>query len=74
MYHIVEFHADGGQVCSFGRKSFGDPKEAKEFAKKMRSEPGHSCKDSVKEYISETYIGNEGAIYPAVANLGRDEF
>lgn len=68
-YHIVDFHADGGQMCVPGRRSFTDPEEAGQFAEKMRREPGHVCgPNSVKEYTSETDLGNEGAVYPGVAN------
>lgn len=72
MYHIVEFHADGGQMCMPGRRSFDDPEKAKQFAERMRSEPGHNCgPTSVKEHTSKTDPGDEGAIYPEIANIGR---
>ena len=72
MYHIVEFHADGGQMCVPGRRSFDDSEEARRFAEKKRSEPGHSCgSKSVKEFTSETDLGDEGTIYPEIANTGR---
>lgn len=72
MHHIVEFHADGGQMCVSGRRSFTDPEKARQFAEQMRSEPGHTCGPaSVREYTSETDLGNEGAIYPEIANIGR---
>lgn len=64
MYHIVEFHADGGQACVPGRRTFTDPEAAKQFAKRMREEPGHTCgPQSVKESTSETDLGNKGMIY-----------
>lgn len=71
MYHIVEFHADGGQMCVPGLRSFEDPEEASQFAEKerMRDEEGHTCSDSVKTYASETSLGNEGVIYPEIANI-----
>lgn len=62
MYHIVEFHADGGQMCVRGHRSFADPEKARQFAEKMRSEPGHTCGPaSVREYTSETELRNEGS-------------
>ena len=72
MLYVVEFHADGGQMCVSGHRSFTDPEKAKQFADKMRSEPDHTCgPESVREYVSDTDLGNEGAIYPEVANIGR---
>ena len=41
MYYIVEFHADGGQMCVSGRRFFTDPEKGKQFANKMRTEPDH---------------------------------
>ncbi|MDO8621499.1 MAG: hypothetical protein Q7R31_04455 [Candidatus Levybacteria bacterium] len=70
MYYIVEFHADGGQMCVPGHRSFADLEKAKQFAEKMRSELGHTCgPESVREYTSETDLGNEGFIYPEIANI-----
>jgi len=43
MYHVVEFHADGGQMCVPGHRSFTNPEKAKQFADQMRSEPEHTC-------------------------------
>lgn len=75
MYYIVEFHADGGQMCVAGRRSFNDPVEARRFADRMRSEPGHTCgPKSVRTYISETNPENEGYEYPMIANSGREMF
>lgn len=72
MFHIVEFHADGGQMCVFGRRSFGDFEESKQFADKIRSEPDHSCgPESVRTFTSETDLGNEGYGYPMLANAAR---
>ncbi|TSC89546.1 MAG: hypothetical protein G01um10143_36 [Parcubacteria group bacterium Gr01-1014_3] len=73
MYYIIEFHADGGQMCIPGRRAFSDPEAAKKFAERMRSEPDHTCGlESVKEFVSETDLGNEGEIYPILANAGRE--
>lgn len=75
MYHIVEFHADGGQMCVPGRRSFSDPEEARRFAERMCSEPDHTCgPQSVRIYTSETDPGNEGYEYPMIANSGREMF
>ena len=75
MYHIVEFHADGGQMCVPGRRSFPNPEEASKFAERMRSEPEHTCgPESVRTYTSETDPGNEGHEYPMIANSGREMF
>ncbi len=56
MYHIVHFHADGGQMCGPGVRCFDDPVKASQFADKQRNVPGHTCKDSVREEISETPV------------------
>ena len=64
MYHVVDFHADGGQMCAPGRRSFANPEEARQFADHMRLTPGHTCgPESVREYTSETDLGNEGNTY-----------
>lgn len=72
MYHIVEFHADGGQMCVNGRRSFDDPEEADQFAERMRPEPNHYCgPESVKTFETEEILEDMGAIYPEIANIGR---
>ena len=63
-YHVVEFHADGGQMCVEGRRVFTDEAQADGFAERMRNEEGHSCgPESVRQYKSETSPGGEGDIY-----------
>ena len=75
MYHIVEFHADGGQMCVPGRRSFSDPEAARQFAERKRLEPDHTCgPKSVRTYTSETDLGNDGEEYPMLANSGREMF
>lgn len=65
MFHIVEFHADGGQMCVAGRRSFTDPGKARQFAEKMKAEPGHTCgPESVREYTSDVGFGDDGCVYP----------
>jgi hypothetical protein len=49
---VVEFHADGGQACVLGRRVFNDPVEAGRFAQRCRDEKGHTCRDSVREYVA----------------------
>lgn len=64
MYHVVEFHADGGQTCVPGRRTFADVETAKQFARRMREQKGHTCgPESVKEYTSEVDLGDTGLIY-----------
>ena len=73
MFHIVEFHADGGQMCVPGVRCFENKVEADSFAERLRNEPGHSCGPaSVRQRESERSIENHGVIYPGVANMGRD--
>lgn len=68
IYHIVDFHADGGQMCVPGRRCYEDPKKASEFAKEMRAEVGHTCgAESVTEYTADKPLKNEGHIYPTIA-------
>ncbi len=68
-YHVVEFHADGGQMCIPGRRCFTNPMEANRFARRMRSEPDHTCgPKSVKQYTSRKRLCDKGAIYPEIAN------
>lgn len=70
--YIVEFHADGGQMCVPGRRVFVHKHEADRFAEAMRNEPGHICgPESVTQYESDDPLPNEGHIYPTIANLGR---
>lgn len=70
--YIVEFHADGGQMCISGRRVFVQKYEADRFAEAMRSEPGHSCgPESVTQYESAEPLSIEGDLYPTIANLGR---
>ncbi len=72
-YHIVKFHADGGQMCVPGLRCFLDKEEANKLAERLRAEPGHTCGPrSVQQYESETPIENHGVIYPGVANMGRN--
>lgn len=72
-YHIVKFHADGGQMCVPGIRCFTDKWEADKLAEHLRTEVGHSCgPQSVQQYESETPIDNDGVIYPGVANMGRN--
>ncbi|MBI3590584.1 MAG: hypothetical protein HY094_04305 [Candidatus Melainabacteria bacterium] len=72
IYHIVNFHADGGQACVPGRRCFENPTNAHTFAKVMREESGHKCgPKSVEQFTSDTPLENEGYIYPAIAQLGR---
>lgn len=75
MYYVVEFHADGGQMCVDGRRVFTDPVEASRFAAQRRAEPGHFCgPESVREYATDVRPDEEGYIYPMVANQGRELF
>lgn len=68
IYHIVNFHADGGQMCVPGRRCFENPRDAHEFAKAMRDEPGHNCgPKSVKQYTADKPLKNEGHVYPTIA-------
>jgi hypothetical protein len=72
-YHIVKFHADGGQMCVPGIRCFTDKAKADELAEYLRTESGHSCGlQSVQQCESERPIENDGIIYPGVANMGRD--
>lgn len=72
MYYNVEFHADGGQICVRGLRSFDNRDDARRFAKWIRKEPDHTCgAGSVKEFTSETKLDNEGEIYPRIANILR---
>lgn len=75
IYYIVEFHADGGQMCVLGIRCFIDKQKADEFAQRMCSEKNHYCgPSSVKQRESETQVENEGEIYPTIANIGRTFF
>jgi hypothetical protein len=56
MYHIVHFHAVGRQKCVPGVRCFEDSFKASQFADQQRNLPGHTCKDSVREEISETPV------------------
>jgi hypothetical protein len=75
MYHIVHFHADGGQMCVPGRRVFTNQAEADAFADEMRNEPDHRCgPESVTQEESETDPGDLGMIYPELANMRRSTF
>lgn len=64
MYHVVEFHADGGQMCVPGRRVFTEKPVADSFAEQMRNEEGHSCgPESVRQYESFTDPGKLGDMY-----------
>jgi hypothetical protein len=72
MFYIVEFHADGGQMCVPGIRCFDSVEKANAFAERLRNEPGHTCgPNSVRQRESETPIENHGVVYPGVANMGR---
>lgn len=72
-YHIVKFHADGGQMCVPGSRCFNTSEDANIFAERLRNEPGHTCgPQSVKQYESEQAVPDEGVIYPGLANAGRN--
>jgi len=72
-YYIVEFHADGGQMCVPGIRCFVNKDEADKLAEYLRTEPGHTCgPQSVRQYESESPVENDGVIYPGVANMGRN--
>lgn len=67
IWHIVDFHADGGQACMNGRRCFEDSEKAHKFAERMRKEPEHLCgPESVSEYTSEERLENIGLVYPKV--------
>lgn len=73
IYHIVEFHADGGQMCVPGIRCFDDVEKANSFADRLRNEPGHTCgPQSVRQYESNDPVPDHGVIYPGVANMGRN--
>jgi hypothetical protein len=69
MYYIVHFHADGGQMCVPGRRVFLDSGQALAFFNRCATEKDHTCINSVRMEASKTNPGDEGEIYPAVANL-----
>lgn len=72
IYHIVKFHADGGQACIPGIRCFTDKSKADAFAEYLRAEPGHTCgPESVRQSESETSTEDKGIVYPGVANMGR---
>ena len=62
MYHYVDFHADGGQMCIPGRRRFSTLEKALRFQGIMDSEPGHHCKNSVKLFSSEEILDEKGHI------------
>lgn len=67
-YYVVHFHADGGQCCSPGHRTFKNKNDAKAFAERMKAEPGHSCgPKSVKIQKSKDDKGSSGVIYPGIA-------
>lgn len=71
-FHVVEFHADGGQACTFGRRIFDNVVEAEHFEKRMRNEPDHLCgPESVKTFSTEERKSDSGEIYPNVASSVR---
>ncbi len=73
MFHVVHFHADGGQACIPGRRVFTDKKTADDFADRMRTEPDHLCgSESVRQEESEINPGDKGMIYPELAVIGRE--
>lgn len=64
MYYIVEYCADGGQMCVPGRRVFTSESEQKQFAERERAKSGHlHGPESVKEYTAEVDPGNEGYEY-----------
>lgn len=70
MFYIVEFHADGGQMCVPGRRVFLDSGLALSFFTACATEKNHTCgAKSVNMTASETNPGDDGEIYPAVARL-----
>ncbi|MDP1629510.1 MAG: hypothetical protein Q8L57_02725 [bacterium] len=72
MFHIVEFHGDGGQMCVLGRRVFTDPSLAEKFADEKRNEQGHNCgPKSVRLYTSEISMENIGQEYPTIAGTNR---
>jgi hypothetical protein len=72
MFYIVEFHADGGQMCVPGIRCFDSVEKADAFAERLRNEPGHTCgSKSVRQHESETFVESHGVVYPGVANMGR---
>lgn len=67
-YIIVYFHADGGQYCDQGRRVFTSMDKAEKFAEERRNERDHVCgPKSVRIEISDTDPGDEGIIYPGIA-------
>lgn len=63
-YHVVHFHADGGVACFLGQRVFpDDPVGAESFAKMMREEKGHTCKDSVWTEVLDHDPGNVGKTF-----------
>jgi len=73
MRYVVEYHADGGQMCVPGRRVFKIESRAQAFEKKMMNEKGHTCKNSVKLIATLKFVEDEGDMYPDVAGSGEDE-
>jgi len=74
-YYVVHFHADGGQMCVPGHKTFTDKKRAESFLQTMRDEPGHNCgSDSAWMEATTEDMGSEGIVYPGLAMSGRDDY
>lgn len=61
-YHVVHFHADGGNKCAEGRRTFTSKPVADQFAELMRVEPGHTCKDAVWQESTAHSMGDFGKL------------
>ena len=61
MYYVVHFHADGGQMCTEGRRCFEDQTIAEGLAAILKSEPGYTCGPlSVRVTSSQIPVSNHG--------------
>lgn len=50
---VVEFHADGGQCCKPGVRTFENEQPARDFFDQQKNDTTHYCKDHCKIYESD---------------------
>jgi hypothetical protein len=72
---VVQFCADGGQMCVPGVRVFPDTPEGRAAAMAFAGSDPHTCwaygRKPPMLCVPAGTVENDGAIYPAVANLGR---
>ena len=59
----VSFHADGGQACIGGLRTFTNTQDAIGFAQHRMEEPGHFCgPSSVKIFLTDKEYSSRGEL------------